>query len=424
VIDVLRNDSTGTTGSIRLINVTQPLNGTASIDDKGTTTPTDDVVLYTPNSGFSGTDQFTYMIQDPRGFSSIARVTLQVGSASADDDVKLRLEVTDLNGVPVDQVTVGSKFQLRGYVQDLRSVGSDLGVFAAFQDILYDSGLVSVNTSGNALGFDVVWSSNYNQVVSGDIRNKNLINEVGSVQNGTASLGNGELLQFTITLTANKAGTAQFIGDPADISPFHDTLLFNPPEVVPFNAIRYIADSVVIVGGAGGGSGEGWTNPNNRFDVNNDGFVSPIDALLVINSLNAGGSRPLGGEGEAGKIYFDVNSDGAISPVDALQVINTLNSGNGEGEAEGEGSLAGPSSDSTRTSNVLTIKSSRLAALESADAVVQQLATEVDLAASAPSGGSLSDYLSAADASLAEIGPWLEALDNGLDSNTLNRRRR
>ena len=424
VIDVLRNDSTGTTGSIRLINVTQPLNGTASIDDKGTTTPTDDVVLYTPNSGFSGTDQFTYMIQDPRGFSSIARVTLQVGSASADDDVKLRLEVTDLNGVPVDQVTVGSKFQLRGYVQDLRSVGSDLGVFAAFQDILYDSGLVSVNTSGNALGFDVVWSSNYNQVVSGDIRNKNLINEVGSVQNGTASLGNGELLQFTITLTANKAGTAQFIGDPADISPFHDTLLFNPPEVVPFNAIRYIADSVVIVGGAGGGSGEGWTNPNNRFDVNNDGFVSPIDALLVINSLNAGGSRPLGGEGEAGKIYFDVNSDGAISPVDALQVINTLNSGNGEGEAEGEGILAGPSSDSTRTSNVLTIKSSRLAALESADAVVQQLATEVDLAASAPSGGSLSDYLSAADASLAEIGPWLEALDNGLDSNTLNRRRR
>ncbi len=119
-----------------------------------------------------------------------------------------------------------------------------------------------------------------------------------------------------------------------------------------------------------------------------------------------------------------MNSDGAISPVDALQVINTLNSGNGEGEAEGEGILAGPSSDSTRTSNVLTIKSSRLAALESADAVVQQLATEVDLAASAPSGGSLSDYLSAADASLAEIGPWLEALDNGLDSNTLNRRRR
>jgi hypothetical protein len=381
-------------------------------------------VLYTPNSGFSGTDQFTYMIQDPRGFSSIARVTLQVGSASADDQVKMRLEVTDLNGVPVDQVTVGSKFQLRGYVQDLRSVGSDLGVFAAFQDILYDSGLVSVNTSGNALGFDVVWSSNYNQVVSGDIRNKNLINEVGSVQNGTESLGNGELLQFTITLTANKAGTAQFIGDPADISPFHDTLLFNPPEVVPFNAIRYIADSVVIVGGSGGGSGEGWTNPSNRFDVNNDGFVSPIDALLVINSLNAGGSRPLGGEGEAGKIYFDVNSDGAISPVDALQVINVLNSGSGEGEAEGEGTLAGPTSDSSRDSNVLTIKSSRLAALESADAVVQQLASEVELASPPISGGSLSDYLSATDASLAEIGPWLEGLDGGLESNGLNRRRR
>jgi hypothetical protein len=110
--------------------------------------------------------------------------------------------------------------------------------------------------------------------------------------------------------------------------------------------------------------------------------------------------------------------------VDALQVINILNTGMGEGGAEGEGVLAGPSVDSTSTSNALTIKSSRLAALESADAVVQQLVSEVDLAATAASSGSLADYLSATDASLAEIGPWLEGLDNGLESHSLNRRRR
>jgi predicted transcriptional regulator len=56
--------------------------------------------------------------------------------------------------------------------------------------------------------------------------------------------------------------------------------------------------------------------------------------------------------------------------------------------------------------------------------VVQQLASEVDLATTAASSGSLADYLSATDASLAEIGPWLEGLDNGLESHSLNRRRR
>lgn len=35
--------------------------------------------------------------------------------------------------------------------------------------------------------------------------------------------------------------------------------------------------------------------------------------------------------------YLDVNGDGVISPLDAVQVINFLNAGSGEGEAEGEG---------------------------------------------------------------------------------------
>ncbi len=49
-------------------------------------------------------------------------------------------------------------------------------------------------------------------------------------------------------------------------------------------------------------------------DVNNDGVVSPLDALLVINSI---GNEP--------QMYADTNGDGEISPVDALQVINALN---------------------------------------------------------------------------------------------------
>jgi hypothetical protein len=66
-------------------------------------------------------------------------------------------------------------------------------------------------------------------------------------------------------------------------------------------------------------------------DVNQDFTVSPVDALLVINALNNGGSRSFG-EGEVASgvaAKLDVNGDNLLSPIDALGVINRLN---GEGE--------------------------------------------------------------------------------------------
>ncbi len=79
-------------------------------------------------------------------------------------------------------------------------------------------------------------------------------------------------------------------------------------------------------------------------DVNADGTVAPLDALLVINELNTVGSRAVMGPGAAPaegetaahggqrRTYGDVNNDGFISPIDALLVINDLN-------AEGESPL-------------------------------------------------------------------------------------
>ncbi len=166
----------------------------------------------------------------------------------------------------------------------------------------------------------------------------NLINEIGSVQAGNLPLGSGKFLQFIVNMTAKSVGTATFVGDPADISPFHDTLLFAPPDVVSIDKMRFVSDSIrVVAANNGGGSGEGNTNPSNRFDVNNDGFVSPMDVLLVINTLNLNGPSRPAGEGEDGsRIFFDVNGDGLISAIDALMVINELNR-RGEGEGEGEG---------------------------------------------------------------------------------------
>jgi hypothetical protein len=88
--------------------------------------------------------------------------------------------------------------------------------------------------------------------------------------------------------------------------------------------------------------GSGWQNPTDPLDVNNDGQITPLDALLIINELNQPQYRdPLTGEMPLPPAvipaYFDVNADGFVVPTDALLVINRLNNPPAEPETpEGE----------------------------------------------------------------------------------------
>ena len=83
----------------------------------------------------------------------------------------------------------------------------------------------------------------------------------------------------------------------------------------------------------GGPVGEGEASPraipqvtvHDPLDVNGDGHASPIDALQVINSLNANSSTEEAGIMEEGDRALDTNGDGRVSPIDALLVINRLN---------------------------------------------------------------------------------------------------
>ncbi|MCC7335339.1 MAG: hypothetical protein IT422_09590 [Pirellulaceae bacterium] len=57
-----------------------------------------------------------------------------------------------------------------------------------------------------------------------------------------------------------------------------------------------------------------------QIDVNDDGYVSPMDALMVINHLNREGEAAYAPE-------LDINGDQMNSPLDVLLVVNFLNSG-------------------------------------------------------------------------------------------------
>jgi uncharacterized delta-60 repeat protein len=74
-----------------------------------------------------------------------------------------------------------------------------------------------------------------------------------------------------------------------------------------------------------------WQNPTNPLNVSNDpaGGIEPLDALIVINALNYtadDGARYLGGRAVDGvSRYLDVNGDDYLTAIDALIVINWLN---------------------------------------------------------------------------------------------------
>jgi len=79
-----------------------------------------------------------------------------------------------------------------------------------------------------------------------------------------------------------------------------------------------------VVPAAAGAWSVGGTNPDRAQDVNGDGFVTPLDALLLINELNKTGPRPAAVSPAQGP-YLDVTRDGALTPNDALMVVNFLN---------------------------------------------------------------------------------------------------
>jgi len=68
-----------------------------------------------------------------------------------------------------------------------------------------------------------------------------------------------------------------------------------------------------------------WTNLSNRFDVNNDGDITPIDVLNIINYLNVDGSAELPDSRNQGQPFYDVSGDGWVTPADAIQTINEIN---------------------------------------------------------------------------------------------------
>jgi hypothetical protein len=123
-----------------------------------------------------------------------------------------------------------------------------------------------------------------------------------------------------------------------------------PTGVAPDGEVEdYAVTLVNNIPAPGSGTGGGnppttptsYTNPVNRYDVDDDGNVTVSDALSVVTALRNGGARELPPPTTAIRPppFIDVNGDNRINISDALEVVRAIILANAAGFGEGEASV-------------------------------------------------------------------------------------
>ena len=255
-------------------------------------------ISYTPDSSFTGSEQFTYTLQGPFGTDTGTITIHRDPGATVDDLVSIELQTTALDGTPIDSINAGEEFLVQALVQDLRGPGDDRGVFATYLDVLYPYANVRpvLDNGGPVVQFDSLYRNGIR--VNGSV--PGLLDEIGAFQNDSGSLGGEQLHVFSaafraapsqgqddvFTIVEDNAssldvltndlpnqGLVVFRADPADASPLSDVLLYEPPEPVTFDRIGYRDATInILTDGEATIAGVGATNNGGIVSIAADGL--------------------------------------------------------------------------------------------------------------------------------------------------------
>lgn len=97
-IDIYSNDAD--LPDVGSLTTTDPTNGTVVINDGGTPNdPLDDIVTYSPNTDFNGTDSFEYTICNAYGDCSTATVTINVLPVLDTNDDSIAININEISNI-------------------------------------------------------------------------------------------------------------------------------------------------------------------------------------------------------------------------------------------------------------------------------------------------------------------------------------
>ncbi len=247
---------------------------------------------WTPTAAQVGLQQFAIVISDAAGNTRTQDLSVQV---SSDALMAVRLDVTNASGTHLSSVDVGTDFQLKVIVQDLRANAE--GVFAAFLDVIYNQQLVAINGP-------ITYGTEYRTQPLQDLSTPGLINETGAVA-GITPLGGSEFLLFSVPLRAIRAGEAQFTADPPDNLPSNEPLLFGLNQGLALDDVNFGSVSLTVNPAFGANddllfvnedSGSTSLNP-----LANDQVFAGSTGVLVITAVgatNQGGTVSIAADGK------------------------------------------------------------------------------------------------------------------------------
>lgn len=290
-------------------------------------------IIYSPAAGLSGVETITYTVSDGHGATS--EFTIEAHIEDRSDVMQFRLEARNSADEVVDRVRRGEVIDVYVYVT---SGLDETAIRSANVEIRYHPSQVERVGDvqfGDALP-DLQWWGDTKSSAIPDLRTLGMKASAGFNLFDDPSQ---ELIlaQFSLQVAGN--GMVELTFDAKDCTGNLYDLW--PATTVPSAAIEFADLTLMVV--------TGWHNAEMPADVDGDRSVVPLDALILINELNRGGSRllsqPAEGEGEAvtRTLYYDVNNDGYLTPVDVVRVINVLNAAvpAPDGEA-GEDPASGP----------------------------------------------------------------------------------
>jgi len=332
---------------------------TLNSDGSFTYDPTNAIAIQALRNGQTLNDTFTYQLTDTQAISLPVTVTVTVSGindapTTVDDSLVISANSTTILDILANDRDVDSSINRQSVVIGLVPLngratvlsdgqisytpntgyrGPDSLTYRVRDDIGATSRETTVqlfmNSAPVANNDSVIMLINTSRVIDviandsdpdvGDTINRQSILIVTQSPNGVASVvANGNIQFLPNTNFTGSATVTYTITD--------NNGLRSSPGTIEIQVVRSL-----------------YQNPTNRLDVNADGFVSPIDALLVINYLNSD-PRPLLSSTRP-PFFLDVDGDGQVFPIDALLVINYLNEqvnagGFGEGESNNSAGVA------------------------------------------------------------------------------------
>jgi len=317
--------------------IESPAYGSTSVNPNGQ-------IVYTPQPNYNGSDSFTYAVRDRNSQTSNAgtvQITIgQVADAPLAEDlvsnvaedtsivISLSDSVTDSDN-DIDwsslqlvdqpnngQVIVDHDNQSLSYTPRVNFFGADT--------LKYRIADLSGNLSNTAEVTIAVSSVNDLPIAQADLFTivDGRISDLPVIANDRDIDGDLRGIQI---VTGPTLGLATNSGTQIQYEPFDDAIGSDVLEYRVRDGEGAYSETVTVTVFLVS-QDKAWQNPVNNLDVNGDGFVSPLDALEVINRIG----DTLGTEfrpslpGLGPPPFVDVNADQSVSPIDALLIINVL----------------------------------------------------------------------------------------------------